>query len=364
MAESLTKKITGGFLLALCLLVITGIVSYWSTKKLIKATTWVAHTHHVLAELDDIPLQLERAQNAHHEYVLTGDEQYLETYHSTVSSMQQEIADVRKLVPDNPLQQQRLNALEPLITERFTQLQQSIDLRQHGGFDAALQAILAENGSRVLENIRKGIQEMENEEWQHLADRSAAANTSATQAMALIVGGNLLAVLFLVSAYLILSQNLAKHRTTIDALRESERRYRCLYESVKDGIVTVTTDGVITSVNKEFAVMTGWTQQELVGYHCRKIFTLAAALQEEERRSRALAVERLPSSYEAELMRKDGTVVPVEVCASFLRDEVEQIIGIQGMYRNTSLHKALTQQRPPTIQRPATIPKVFSETLH
>jgi len=364
MAESLTKKITGGFLLALCLLVVTGLVSSWSTKKLIKAMTWVAHTHQVLAELDDILLQLERAQSAHHEYVLTGDEQYLDAYHSVEASMKKEIADVRELVPDNFLQQQRLTVLETLLMERFTQLRQSIDLRQREGFNVALKGMFTENGNHILATIRKEVQEMEYEEWQHLTDRSAAANVSATQAMAFVIGGTLLGVLFLVSAYLILARNLTKHQETIEALQESERRYRNLYESIRDGIVVVAANGVITSVNKEFASLSGWTEPELVGSHCRKIFTEATALQEEERRSRALAIERLPSSHEAELLRKDGTVLPVEVYASFLRDEGGQIIAIQEMYRSTSLHRALTQHRLPTIHRPPTIPKVFSPTLH
>ena len=59
----------------------------------------------------------------------------------------------------------------------------------------------------------------------------------------------------------------------------------------------------------------------------------------EERLRRALAVERLPSVYEAELVCKDGTVVPVEVRASFLRNENGNPTEILAIHRDISMRE-------------------------
>src|SRR5206468_1986626 len=67
--------------------------------------------------------------------------------------------------------------------------------------------------------------------------------------------------------------------------------------------------------------------------------------QGEERLRRALAAEGLPPAYEAEFVRKDGSVVPVETRASFLRDRADNPIGILAIHRDISARKELEQRR-------------------
>ena len=132
-------------------------------------------------------------------------------------------------------------------------------------------------------------------------------------------------------------------------LKESEARYRGLYrglfENANDGIVSMSLDGMITTVNRGLEVMLRWPREELIGQPYGKIFTLASAAQGEERLRRALTVERFPSTYEAELVRQDGSVVPVEVRASFLGDKEGKLIGILGIHCDISTRKALERQR-------------------
>src|SRR5262249_43092463 len=141
-----TKFTAHPFWLTFLAPLLLGATLHWSMRKLITTTRHVTHAHQVLEELDDIPLQLGRAHTAHHDYVLTGDEQYLTSYQAAAHATQKEIEDVNRLIKkeDNG-QQKRLASVEELAHERLTQLQQTIDLRKTDGFDAALQNITQDN---------------------------------------------------------------------------------------------------------------------------------------------------------------------------------------------------------------------------
>ncbi len=128
-------------------------------------------------------------------------------------------------------------------------------------------------------------------------------------------------------------------------LRESEKRYRGLIENVSDGILSCSLDGIITDINWGLEVMLGWSRQDLVGAHYRKITTPDSVTRGDERIRLAVAGERLPTLFETEMVRRDGSTVPVEIRARLRRDKVGQPIGAIATLRDISTRKALDRQR-------------------
>jgi PAS domain S-box-containing protein len=142
-----------------------------------------------------------------------------------------------------------------------------------------------------------------------------------------------------VGVALLLSVFSATRQQAEAALRESEERYRELFENANDAIVTFTLDGIVTSVNRGLEAMLGWSREELIGQHYRKFVTPASVALGEERTRRFLAGERPPSIFEGEQVRKDGRVVPVEVRTRPIRDREGKLVGIQGIYRDLTARK-------------------------
>lgn len=121
--------------------------------------------------------------------------------------------------------------------------------------------------------------------------------------------------------------------------KESEERYRSLFENANDAIVTFTLDGIITAVNRGLEALLGWSREELIGQHYGKLTTPASVAAGEERTRQFLAGERPSSIFEAEFVRKDGSVVPVEARTRPIFDKEGHLIGIQGIYRDLTERK-------------------------
>jgi PAS domain S-box-containing protein len=111
-----------------------------------------------------------------------------------------------------------------------------------------------------------------------------------------------------------------EHTQTLEALRASEARYRELFEHAEDVIFSCTLDGMLTSVNRATERLLGWPREALIGQHDSKILTSASIALGRDRIRRSLAGERLPKLFEIEAVRRDGSLVPLEGWARFVRD--------------------------------------------
>jgi PAS domain S-box-containing protein len=125
----------------------------------------------------------------------------------------------------------------------------------------------------------------------------------------------------------------------VEALRQSEERYRQLFESANDAIISLTLDGIITATNRGAEALLGWFREEQIGRHYREFLTPSSVAFTEERARRIQAGEKVSSIYEIELLHKDGSVVPVEARSRFIRDREGKPIGILAIHRDITARK-------------------------
>jgi PAS domain S-box-containing protein len=128
--------------------------------------------------------------------------------------------------------------------------------------------------------------------------------------------------------------------------RVSQDQYRKFFENANDACALFALDGTITAVNRGAERLLGYARAELIGQHVRTVATPASVALAEDRARRFFAGEKLPSSvFAAELVRKDGSIVPVEARTRVIRDRAGRPVGFQGIYRDlterTRLQEAL-----------------------
>ncbi len=210
MRLSIGAKIASGFALALSILITIGAVSYSSTTKLIDASDWVTHTHAVLYELESLLSSFKDAETGQRGFVLTGEQRYLEPYQVGSQAVEQSLKNLRGLTLDNSNQQRRVDLLEPLVESKFAELKETIALRETKGLEAALRIVLTDKGKVAMDNIRKLVSEMENEENQLLQQRSRDEKARARGTKLTIILGTLLALTSLSVAAVIITRNISR----------------------------------------------------------------------------------------------------------------------------------------------------------
>ena len=122
-----------------------------------------------------------------------------------------------------------------------------------------------------------------------------------------------------------------------EALRESEERYRELFENSRDAIYVHDLNGRYVSVNKAAEELSGFTREEILGKHYSNF--ISPRHLKDARQNFCLKFDvPIETIYEAEIVCKNGTRKPVEVSSRMIYKD-ELAIGIQGTARDISERK-------------------------
>ena len=121
------------------------------------------------------------------------------------------------------------------------------------------------------------------------------------------------------------------------AVRESEERYRDLFENANDLIYTHDLSGNFTSINRAGEIITGYSREEAVEMNISSV--VAPEFLEQARRMTALKVEgKGPTAYELEIIAKGGRRVSLELSTRLIRQDGKPV-AVQGIGRDISERK-------------------------
>ena len=225
------KKIATGFGLSLIILIIIGIVSYRNSLNFIETSRLETKAHVIVKKLEIVRIEITDAETGQRGYIITGDERYLEPYHAATANIDQEVKELREMTRDNPDHQRRLDALKPLLAEKLDGLKDRIELRKTMGFEASAQEVRSGKGRIVMDNIRKIITEMEDNERELLKQGAAEAEASAKHTIFIVIFGSSLAFVIVGIASFITNRELASRKK---AEEEMKKAYAELEQKVKD----------------------------------------------------------------------------------------------------------------------------------
>src|SRR5262249_54948028 len=126
--------------------------------------------------------------------------------------------------------------------------------------------------------------------------------------------------------------------TDIKEMREVHRWLAGIVESSADAIVGKDIDGKIISCNRGTEHLFGYRCEELIGQPITMLVPEELKNEELEILRRIRRGEKL-ERYETMRQRKDGTLVPVSLTISPIRDEHGKVVGISNIAHDISERK-------------------------
>lgn len=158
-------------------------------------------------------------------------------------------------------------------------------------------------------------------------------------------------------------QNITERKQAEESLRESEERYRTLFETSQDGISLIGLDGAILFVNKKKAEIFGYTNpSDLVGKN-----GFALLHPDEVQKGKAmidlLMSGKQVSNYEIRSVRSDGSSFIAEYNVSLIKDSAGTPLYFMDVVRDVTERKYIEEQLLQSEKRFRTLVEGMNEAL-
>ncbi|MFX1418276.1 MAG: PAS domain S-box protein [Promethearchaeota archaeon] len=140
-----------------------------------------------------------------------------------------------------------------------------------------------------------------------------------------------------------ISRDITYKKEAEQKLKESENKYRTLFESSTDGIYSTDMEGKFIEFNQAFLEMLGYSNEELLTKNNRQITPPQWYEIEDEITFTQLSEEE-SKIYEKEFIRKDGLIIPVSVRFWILKDEQDDPYRIWAIVRDITENKKMEDE--------------------
>jgi diguanylate cyclase (GGDEF)-like protein/PAS domain S-box-containing protein len=123
-----------------------------------------------------------------------------------------------------------------------------------------------------------------------------------------------------------------------EALRESEIKFRSLFEGSRDAIYITTKDGRFIDANQSFLDLFGDTREELMERNAKDAYI---SIEDKERFKKMIKEQGAVRDYEIKLQKKDGAKIDCLLTVTPKRNDRGDVIEYQGIVRDITERKRI-----------------------
>lgn len=313
------------------------------------ATGWVEHTFQVRAALRELHTAMIEAQTAVRGFVLTGHEELLAGLHPSRTQAWRQLAALRRLTADNPVQQSLFERVVPAVDACFGFREAVVAAARASGRPAAEAMIAGGEGTRLQAALTGLLDEMDAVEARFLEQRFAARDAAMAGVWFYAFVTAVISALVLL-AWILYRRLLAMERTAAQLRAVHAQLGAVLDAATAVAIIATDPQGTITLFNTGAEKMLGYQAADLVGRRTPEVFHDRAEV-EARRRELAAALGRPVDGFAAFVaplaapgatlderewtyVRRNGSTLTVSLAVTALRDEAGRLHGFLGVAKD------------------------------
>jgi len=319
--DQLEKRAFFWAAVGLGMLVAIALIGGWILRQVDVSDDWVDHTRVVISTNQQLLSEVKDAQSAERGYIITSQDAYLNAFAAVSQDIPRTLSRLRQLISDNPTQQRRVLALEDLIAQRMSVLDEGLRQRKESGFESAERVVFSGQGLKVMNQIQIASQEIENDEYELLQARKQTRQAHLREGFIAIIGASLLALLALLSAPLDVRRALRQRDAARQHQHESESRAHALFQAATQAIVIVDQRGKIVMANPATEKLFGYATDELVGQSIELLIPEKLRGSHVEHRTRYFNNPQsrpMGLGLDLQARRKDGAEFYAEISLSYI----------------------------------------------
>lgn len=330
MTISHDRRLTVALAAALALLVILGVMSFVTSRRLDEAAQLVAQTQRVIAQLQRFRTGMEGTEAGARGYLLTGERTFLTPYFAGRVTAPSALAVLRRLSADDPRQTARLRALGASLDSLFA-IQDDLLAAGPQVVGSARPDII--RAKKLLDSMRSAIDSMSVIEQGLLRARQAENDDfAAFLTPRSILLADVIAILFFSMLLAMVFRDVRRRERTERELRMTQQRFLSLTRSLEDIVFALDREGRLTELYGRIDA----DQEAMIGKTARELFGDETGVHEDANR-RALA--GLPAFYDWTLNRRGRPPVQYQTSVAPLREPDGTISGIVGVTRDVTAAK-------------------------
>ncbi len=146
-----------------------------------------------------------------------------------------------------------------------------------------------------------------------------------------------------VRGFFTMVSDLSDRKLIEEALRESEERFRELYENLRDGVAEVDERGRFVRCNSQYLQMLGYSLEELAGLTYEDVTPARWHAMESRIREEQIDARGYSDLYEKEYIHKNGNILPIEIQTYLAKDLDGKKTGYWAFARDITERKEAEQ---------------------
>jgi PAS domain S-box-containing protein len=332
----LSRRTMAFFASGMALLVFVGLMTSRSQFWMYETSIQVSHNETVLSTIIMLRNDVTQAQLHARNYIITGEERFLRLYTDSKGDSRIKLDALRRIefVPTE-LNSPHFAQLETQFNAQFQWLQQAIDAERTNVTDAARSKLFTQ-GEILLGDVRDTFEQIEGEH-QHARERlKQEAEIVSRFSYFVIFSSTVTSMLIFLMMIFRLNAAVNERHQKEHALRESERKFRTLYNASGDAIMLLDNEGFF-DCNPSTVQMFGCsTRDDFIHKHPAQF---SPPTQPNGEDSMSLANQYIATAYQNGSLqfewmhcRLNGLTFPVEVRLSVMTLGGQEVL--QAMVRD------------------------------